>query len=134
MALTDILIRKTKPGPRLAKLSDGGGLQLWVEASGSKRWRLAYRFSQKQKTLALGVYPRVSLAEAREAREAAKRLLASGQDPSMARKLARATEAANAASTFDVMAAELLQKKRAESKAEGRWKRPNGCLGWPAPP
>ena len=81
MALKDAWCRAAKPGPKLQKLTDGGGLQLWVQPSGARLWRLAYRFSGKQKLLALGVYPTISLARARQAREDAKRLLAGGVDP-----------------------------------------------------
>lgn len=56
MPLTDIVCRKTRPQSRLKKLSDGGGLQLWVQPNGTKLWRLAYRFGGKQKGLALGAY------------------------------------------------------------------------------
>ena len=118
MALTDLEIRKAKPGDKLAKLSDGEGLQLWVMPDGAKRWRLAYRFGGAQKSLAIGVYPKVGLKEAREAREDARRLLASGQDPSVARKIVKATKAAADANTFDAIAAELIQKKRNEAKAD----------------
>jgi hypothetical protein len=86
MSLTDLEIRKAKPDTRLVKLSDGGGLQLWLMPDGAKRWRLAYRYAGSQKALAIGVYPAVGLKEAREAREEAKRLLAEGQDPSIAKK------------------------------------------------
>jgi len=72
-------------------LSDGGGLQLWVSPDGAKRWRLAYRFNEAQKTLAIGVYPAIGLKDAREARECAKRLLAEGEDPSQARRQAKAS-------------------------------------------
>ena len=71
---------------RAHKLSDSGGLYLLVQPTGSKLWRLAYRFAGKQKTLALGVYPTVSLAEARERRDEAKKRLARGIDPSVQRK------------------------------------------------
>jgi len=118
MPLTDIEIRKAKAGDRLAKLSDGGGLQLWIEPNGAKRWRLAYRFAGAQKLLAIGVYPSVGLKEARDARDEAKRLLANGQDPSLAKKLAKAANAAASANTFDAIADELLDKKRREAKAE----------------
>ena len=63
--------------------SDGGGLQLSISPDGAKRWRLAYRFGGSQKLLAIGVYPAVRLRDARDAQDAAKRLLASGQDPSL---------------------------------------------------
>jgi hypothetical protein len=118
MPLTDLEIRSAKPGSHLVKLSDGGGLQLWIMPDGAKRWRLAYRFAGRQKVLAIGVYPATGLREAREAREEAKKLLAGGQDPSLARRLAKAAKAAASANTFEAIAAELLDKKRREAKAE----------------
>jgi integrase len=118
MPLTDMEIRTAKPGARLAKLSDGGGLQLWIMPDGAKRWRLAYRLAGVQKVLAVGVYPATGLREAREARDEAKKLLAIGQDPSLARKLAKLSKAAASANSFDAIAAELLEKKRREQKAE----------------
>jgi hypothetical protein len=119
MALTDMAIRTSKPGARLVKLSDGGGLQLWITPDGAKRWRLAYRFAGGQKTLAIGVYPATGLREARDAREEAKRLLAAGQEPSLAKRLAKAARATASANTFEAIARELLDKKRREAKAEG---------------
>ena len=67
--------QQLQPAPRLTKLADGGGLMLWIEPSGARRWRMAYRFGGKQKSLAFGSYPAVSLAEARAARAAAQKLL-----------------------------------------------------------
>lgn len=119
MPLTDLEIRSAKPSGRLVKLSDGGGLQLWIMPDGAKRWRLAYRFDRSQKLLAIGVYPATGLREAREAREEAKRLLADGKDPSIAKKLAKAAKVSASANTFDAIARELLDKKRREAKAEG---------------
>jgi hypothetical protein len=75
MPLTDTALRKAKPAAGLVKLSDGGGLQLHLHPNGSKYWKLAYRYDGKQKKLAFGVYPEVSLAEARKRREAARALL-----------------------------------------------------------
>jgi integrase len=118
MALTDMEVRAAKPGTRIVKLSDGGGLQLWVTPDGAKRWRLAYRFDGKQKTLAIGVYPSIGLREARDAREQARRLLADAKDPSTAKKLERIASAVASANTFDAIAAELLEKKRKEKKSE----------------
>ncbi len=69
MALTELEIRNAKPGAKIVKLSDGGGLQLWILPDGAKRWRLAYRFNGAQKVLAIGVYPAIGLKDAREARE-----------------------------------------------------------------
>jgi len=118
MPLTDLEVRSAKPGTRLAKLSDGGGLQLWITPDGAKRWRLAYRFGGNQKLLAIGVYPATGLREARDAREEAKRLLADGQDPSLAKRLARVAKTTASANTFDAIAKELLVKKGREGKAE----------------
>ncbi|WP_245470678.1 tyrosine-type recombinase/integrase [Bradyrhizobium guangzhouense] len=118
MALTDREIRGIRPGKALTKLSDGGGLQLWVMPDGAKRWRLAYRYNGKQKALALGVYPTIGLREARDARDDAKRLLSSGRDPSLVRKLAKTAKAKASANTFSALADELLEKKRLEGKAE----------------
>ena len=68
MPLSDLRIRQTKPDSKPKKISDGGGLFLIVQPTGSKLWRLDDRFSGKQKTLALGAYPQVSLALARQKR------------------------------------------------------------------
>ena len=90
MSLSEMQCRMVRPGPKLEKLSDSGGLQLWVHPNGSRLWRLAYRYGGKQKLLALGPYPAISLADARDARDEAKRLLALGQDPSVEKKLRKA--------------------------------------------
>jgi hypothetical protein len=109
--------QSAKPQGKVSKLSDGGGLQLWVTPDGAKRWRLAYRFGGGQRLLAIGVYPAVGLKEARAARESAKRLLASGVDPSDAKKQAKIDKANAAENTFAVIATELVEKKRREGKA-----------------
>jgi hypothetical protein len=118
MALTDRKIKAATHRRSIVKLSDGGGLQLWITPDGAKRWRLAYRHSGKQKTLALGVYPTMGLKEARTAKDTAKRLIAAGQDPVIARRLERAAKVTAAANTFAALADELLEKKRREAKAE----------------
>ncbi|AUH34649.1 tyrosine-type recombinase/integrase [Paracoccus tegillarcae] len=81
MALVDTALRGLKPQQKPKKYSDGGGLHLLVNPNGSKLWRLAYRFEGKQKTLAFGSYPKVSLADARALRERAKKALSDGIDP-----------------------------------------------------
>jgi len=116
MSLTDMKCRNTKAGPALRKLSDGGGLQLWVQPTGARLWRLAYRFGGKQKLLALGVYPVTSLAGARQGRDAAKQLLASGVDPSQAKKQTKAARAAFGDS-FRVIAEEYVSKLKQEGRA-----------------
>jgi Arm DNA-binding domain len=115
MALTDAKCRAAQPGAKLQKLTDGGGLQLWVQPSGARLWRLAYRFGGKQKLLALGVYPTISLARARQAREDAKRLLANGADPTSEKKR-RKQEHTNAV-TFRAIADEYLTKLKREGRA-----------------
>ncbi len=92
--LTMAQIRAIKPGKKIKKCSDGEGLYLQVMPTGKMYWRLNYRYAGKQKTLALGVYPQVSLKEAREARRKAKKQLAAGIDPSIQKKLSK-TAASN---------------------------------------
>ena len=133
MPLTDMEIRTAKPGARLIKLSDGGGLQLWIMPDGAKRWRFAYRLGRAQKLLAIGVYPATGLREAREAREEAKRLLADGQDPAFVKKVAKAAKATASANTFEAVAGELLDKKRREGKAEKTIEKLEWLLGLALP-
>jgi hypothetical protein len=85
MALSDVTIRNAKPGNKQQKLYDGGGLLLLVTPSGSKRWILKYRFAGKEKSLALGVYPDVPLADARKRRDDAREKLAANVDPGEAK-------------------------------------------------
>ena len=129
MPLTDIEIRSAKPASSTVKLSDGGGLQLWVERDGGKRWRLAYRFAGKQKALALGVYPELGLKGARAAREEARRLLSDGRDPGAVRKQEKLIAANAAANTFEAVARELLAKKRSEAKADATIAKSEWLLG-----
>jgi len=101
-----LAVQKLKTAAKPYKRSDGGGLYLLVSADGSKYWRMAYRFHGKQKTLAIGVYPAVSLARARDAREAAKKLLAAGADPMQAKRERKRMEKLAAANTFEAVARE----------------------------
>lgn len=111
MALTDTACKNAKPKEdgKPTKLSDEKGLFLLVNTTG-KYWRLAYRFNQKQKTLALGVYPEVTLKQARDKRDEARRLLAEGIDPGEHRKIVKATKALNAENTFEAVAREWFAK------------------------
>jgi hypothetical protein len=113
MPLTDTAVRNAKPCEKLFKLSDGGGLHLLIQPSGSKLWRLAYRIGRKQKTLCLGIYPTVSLAEARAKRDTAKQQLGSGMDPSFQRKIDKRASTIS----FRSVAEELLDKMRREGRA-----------------
>jgi hypothetical protein len=114
--LNDTRVRNAKPADRPFKLSDSGGLYLLVQPNGSKLWRLAYRFSGKQKTLAIGIYPTITLKLAREKRDEARRLLADNIDPSTQRRLDKLTAATG--NTFRAVAEELLLKLAREGRAE----------------
>ncbi len=118
MPLNNTQIRQIRALPKPRKLSDGGGLFLLVQPTGSRLWRLSYRFSGKQKTMALGAYPEVSLAEARERRDAAKKLLANGADPMEQVKAEKAQARAMTANTFGTIADDLLAKLEKEERAE----------------
>ncbi len=104
MSLTDLAIRNAKPSSRLQKISDGRGLQLHITTTGSKLWRLAYRFDGKQKLMALGVYPDISLAQARQATDEARKLLAVGVDPMEQRKADRQDQKRTVENTFETIA------------------------------
>ncbi len=129
--LTDAAIRKAKPAATPQKLWDGGGMYLLLKPDGGRYWRMDYRHGGKRKTLALGVYPTVTLADARQRREDARRLLANGTDPSEVRKaakVAQAVAAALAVDTFEAVAREWLKKREASGDtaattlAKDRWR------------
>jgi len=105
MPLTDTAIRNAKPADRQLKMFDGGGLFLLITPAGGKLWRLKYRIGGKEKLLALGAYPDVGLRDARDRRDAARKLLAAGVDPGEARKAEKASRAAETDS-FEVVARE----------------------------
>lgn len=118
MTLTDIQIRQLKPREKDYKTADGGGLYVHVSKTGSRLWRLRYRFDGKEKLLAFGAYPAIGLARARELRAEAKALLAEGIDPGAHAKAERAQQAALTEHTFENIAAELVQKLGKEGKAK----------------
>jgi integrase len=118
MPLSDATIRSAKPAGKLVKLSDGGGLQLHLAPTGSKLWRMAYRFAGKQRQLAIGPYPVVSLAQARAVRDTARTQLKGGVDPSAKKRLDRMAAAHAAGNTFTLIAAEVIDKKRASGMAK----------------
>ncbi|MGB9152760.1 MAG: integrase arm-type DNA-binding domain-containing protein [Alphaproteobacteria bacterium] len=106
MALTDKSCKHAKQDAKPYKLSDGFGLYLQIMPNSSKYWRLKYRFSGKQKCLALGTYPEVSLLEAREKRDAARKQLTQGTDPGFTKKEQRRLASLAADNTFEVIARE----------------------------
>lgn len=110
MPLTDTTVRNAKPGEKIARLFDGAGLYLELSPSGGKWWRLKYRFDGKEKRLSLGTYPDVSLKEARDRRDQARKQLAAGTDPGETRKTEKAAKKAAALNTFEAVASAWLEK------------------------
>jgi integrase len=110
--LTAVEVRNAKPRGKPYKLFDGAGLYLEVTPNGARYWRLKYRFGGKEKRLALGVYPRVSIAEARERRDGAHRLLRDGGDPSALKQAAKREAKLSEGSAFRIVAEEWISKQR----------------------
>ncbi len=106
MKLTNTTCKNAKPGTKARKISDGDGMYLEVMPNGSKYWRLKYRILGKEKRLALGVYPEVSLNEARDKRAQARKLLAEGSDPSLAKQEAKRIQTLNSQTTFEAITRE----------------------------
>lgn len=106
--LTDTSIKNAKPGEKARKLSDEKGLVLLVNPNGSKWWRFRYRFDGKEKMLGFGVYPEVTLKEAREKRDEARKMLRDGIDPSQAKKAQKASD--SGADSFETIAREWFAK------------------------
>lgn len=105
MPLTDTAIRNASLQKKQYKISDEKGLYLLVNQAG-KYFRLDYRFAKKRKTLALGVYPEVTLKEARKQRDEARRMIASGIDPAQHRKLSKAMQTEQSENSFETIARE----------------------------
>lgn len=124
MALTDTFVKQTKHTgkPSGDKHTDGSGMYLLVKDAG-KYWRMDYTHLEKRKTLALGVYPAVTLLEARTRRDAARKLLANGINPNAAKQEAKQATAAEAANTFEAVAREWMEKTAAERIASTQLKR-----------
>ncbi|MBN8849793.1 MULTISPECIES: integrase arm-type DNA-binding domain-containing protein [unclassified Sphingomonas] len=117
MALTAVAITKAKSRAKPYKLTDGDGLFLYVTPNGGRYWRMNYRHLGKQKTLAFGVYPDTGLAEAREQRDAARKVLARGCDPAEQIKLERIAAAVAASNSFKAVADEWLVKVEREGRS-----------------
>lgn len=128
MALKDSEIRAFKPAPQPFKRADGKGLYVEVFPNGSRLWRFKYRIAGKEKRLALGAYPEISLAEARKRRDAARAQVADGIDPSLERKRRKAAAQISAANSFEGIAAEYLAKMQKEGRAEATLTKANWLL------
>lgn len=118
MSLSDLAVRRAKPRDKPYKLSDGGGLHLLVQPNGSKLWRLKYRFAKKEKLLSFGPYPLVTIAEARQKREEAKKQILDGLDPANEKRTARAQAELEARTTFGLIADEYIERMVQNGSAE----------------
>lgn len=116
--LSDISIRKAKAASKPQKLTDGRGLYLLLTPAGQRWWRFKYRFTGKEKLLSLGVYPDVSLKQARERCEEVRRLVAAGQDPSVARQAEKRAVREAAANDFETVAREWLENIKGDWSAQ----------------
>ena len=118
--LSDIQVKSAKPQDKETKLFDGGGLFLFISSlkystdgkplTASKLWRFKYRFAGKEKLLSFGAYPALSLADARQRREEAKKLLVNGVDPGVTKKAQKAAQGEQDSNTFEVIAREWHSK------------------------
>lgn len=129
MPLTDTQIKGLRPAQSPTKHSDGGGLHLLVSPAGGKLWRLSYRHGGKQKTVAFGAYPAVSLADARRKRDEAKRLLANAVDPAQYAKAEKTNRLVANTNTFGAIADEFLAKAEREGKADATLTKKRWLLG-----
>jgi integrase len=128
MPITDVTARNAKPTAKVQRLFDGGGLYLEVTPAGGKWWRIKYRVPGKdqvtgqakliEKRMSLGTYPEVSLKEAREKRDAARKLLADGQDPSQARQAEKAAKQAELLKTFEGAAGLWMEHRTSQWDTE----------------
>lgn len=118
MSLTAVAVTHAKGRAKPYKLADERGLYLLVMPKGQRYWRFNYRFEGKAKTLAFGVYPDVGLADAREKRDAARRMIAAGEDPGAQKKLAAAEERAREQASFGVVVDEWLKRLEKEGRSE----------------
>lgn len=116
MALTDVAIRNAKPRAKPYKLGDSLGLFLLIATGGGKLWRLKYRIHGKEKTLAIGVYPQVGLADARRRRDEARQLLLDGKDPGVEKRRAKVRAQMQASNTFSAIAAEFCEKRKRDGQ------------------
>ncbi|MGG7889346.1 tyrosine-type recombinase/integrase [Klebsiella aerogenes] len=114
MPLNDMQIRRAKPEAKAYTLGDGQGLSLLIEPNGSKSWRFRYRFAGKPKMISLGVYPTITLADARSRRDDARKLVAEGKNPSEVRKEQKVALQTESESAFEKIATEWHQMKSAK--------------------
>lgn len=130
MPLSDVGIRNAKPRPAAFKMADGHGLYVLVQPDGRRYWRFDYRYLGRRKTLALGVYPTVGVADARKRHQAARQILEDGKDPGTERKLDAAAARISDRNTFGVVADEWLEVKvKGEGKAARTYNKNRWLIG-----
>ncbi|WP_194720925.1 tyrosine-type recombinase/integrase [Noviherbaspirillum malthae] len=117
MKLTATECKNAKPKEKAYKLADGGGMFLLIQPNGARYWRMKYRYAGKEKLLALGVFPEVTLSEARQKRDAARKLLDAGEDPSATRREQKRQDLARTEQTFERIAREWHKKGSADWSA-----------------
>ena len=115
--LTDYIVEHAKPGPKAIRLSDSRGLYLAVLPNGSKLWRLDFRFDGRRLTASFGPYPDITLAAAREANARARAMIRAGLNPITEKRVALQTAKIARATTFGLVADELLEKLAQEERA-----------------
>jgi hypothetical protein len=111
MPLTDLEVRRAAPREKTYRIYDGRGMYLEIAPAGGKYWRLKYRFNAREKRLALGVYPDVTLAHARRKRDEARAMLADAIDPSQAKREKRRLAQLSSANTFKIVALEWFERQ-----------------------
>jgi integrase len=116
MALTDLAIRKARPGPKPYKIGDSQGLFLLVQPSGGKLWRLKFRVDGLEKKLAIGTYPEIGLGEARRRRDEAREAVAAGKDPAREKQRDKVRAKVDAENTFAAISAEFCEKRRRDGQ------------------
>lgn len=129
MPLVDAAIRALKPKDKPYKVADFEGLYLTIKPTGSRLWHFKYRIDGKEKLLSNGIYPDVTLSQARAKKDEARALLASGQDPGEAKKLQRLQDRATRGNTFEAMALDYIAKAAAEGRAPATQTKTEWLLG-----
>ncbi|WP_235523500.1 Arm DNA-binding domain-containing protein [Sphingobium sp. Leaf26] len=137
MALTAAAIKNAKGKAKPYKLTDSDGLFLYVALNGGRYWRMNYRHLGKQKTLAFEIYPDIGLADAREQRDVARKVLAKGNDPAEKIRLDRIAATVAASNSFKAVADEWLVRVEREGRSSVTMKKPLAaglyqCVAWQA--
>jgi hypothetical protein len=134
MPLTEVKVRNAKGRAIAYKLADSGALYLLVRPDGARYWRMDYRWHGKRRTLALGVYPAVTLSEARTGRDLAKKQLASGTDPVAQRRCDKIASKAASDNTFRLVSEEWIAKLEREGRAVATLNKIRWLLAQPGAP